>query len=136
MKKVLIILFAMLFVQINSVTAQKPEVITSNKQGWHKIGEVTASFKMENESIVVLGNDKFKSIKLKVTDAPLNLVILQVYYDGGGVEEIPVKSELKAGAETRVIAIKEKAIKKVSFTYKTLPNSQHDKAHVELWGMK
>ena len=136
MKKIIIILLSLFFAQVHSVMAQKPGVVVSNKEGWHKIGETTASFKMENESIVVMGADKFKSIKLMVTDAPLNLVMLQVYYEGGEVEDIPVKSELKAGGETRVIAIKEKALKKVSFTYKTIKNSNYDKAHIELWGMK
>jgi hypothetical protein len=136
MKKVMVILLAFLFVQVNTIMAQKPGVVVSKKEGWHKIGETTASFKMENESIVVMGADKFKSIRLKVTDAPLNIMMLQVYYEGGEVEDIPVKSDLKAGAETRVIAIKEKPLKKVSFTYKTTPNGEQDKAHVELWGMK
>jgi hypothetical protein len=136
MKKVILMMLALMFVQANVLMAQKPGVVVSKKEGWHKIGETTASFKMENESIMVMGADKFKSIRLKVTDAPLNIVMLQVYYEGDEVEEIPVKSELKAGAETRVISIKEKSIKKVSFTYKTEPNSKHDKAHVELWGMK
>ncbi len=84
----------------------------------------------------MVGADKFSSIRLKVTDAALNLVMLQVYYEGGEVEDIPVKSELKAGAETRLIAVKGKPLKKVSFTYKTLPNSESDKAHIELWGLK
>jgi hypothetical protein len=136
MKKIVVVLLALLFVQVNSIMAQKPGVVVSKKEGWHKIGQVTASFKVENESIVVLGADEFKSIKLKVTDAPLNLLILQVYYETGEVEDIPVKSELKAGGETREIAIKQKDIKKVSFTYKTMPNAGKDKAEVELYGLK
>lgn len=136
MKKVILLFLSLMIVQVSTLMAQKPGVVVSKKEGWHKIGETTASFKMENESIVVMGADKFKSIRLKVTDAPLNIVMLQVYYEGGDVEDIPVKSELKAGSETRVISIKEKPIKKVSFTYKTEANSKHEKAHVELWGMK
>lgn len=136
MKKIMMILLALTFAQVTTVMAQKPGVVVSKKEGWHKIGETTASFKMENESIMVMGADKFKSIRLKVTDAPLNIMDLKVYYEGDEVEDIPVKSELKAGAETRVISVKEKSIKKVSFTYKTEPNSKHEKAHVELWGMK
>ncbi|MCE3226397.1 MAG: hypothetical protein K0S32_948 [Bacteroidetes bacterium] len=136
MKKIIVIMLALFFVQANTLMAQKPGVVVSKKEGWHKIGEVSASFKMENESIVVLGADVFKSIKIKVTDAPLNLLILQVYYETGEVEDIPVKSELKAGSETREIAIKQKDIKKVSFTYKTLPNTDKDKAQVELYGLK
>src|SRR3989337_2018994 len=132
---VFMVLFAALF---NSAFAQEPSVMLSDKPGWHKIGEVKADFKMENQSISVLGNDKFQSILLKVTDAPINIEGLQVFYESGEMEEFDVKNELKAGSETRKIDLKGGAqeIKKVTFTYKTLPNQQEEKAHVELYGLK
>ena len=140
MKKSLLVVFVLLIAAyVNVANAQDPGIVTSNKPGWHKIGETTASFKAENESILVLGADKFKSIKLKVTDAPVNIQSLQVFYESGEVEEINVKNELKAGAETRVIDLKDgstRELKKVVFTYKTLPNSKDEKAHVELYGLK
>ena len=118
--------------------AQSPGVVVSAKPGWHKIGEVKASFKMENESISVLGKDAFKAIKLKVTDAPINIENIQVFYENGDPENISVKNELKSGSETRVIDLKggTRELKKVVFTYKTLPNAKNDKAHVELYGLK
>jgi hypothetical protein len=132
---VFMVLFAALF---NSAFAQEPSVMLSDKPGWHKIGEVKADFKMENQSISVLGNDKFQSILLKVTDAPINIEGLQVFYESGEMEEFDVKNELKAGSETRKIDLKGggQEIKKVTFTYKTLPNQQEEKAHVELYGLK
>jgi len=136
MKKSILILFV-LIAQIGLVKAQTPGVVISNKAGWHKIGETTASFKMENESIVVMGADKFKSIKLKVTDANLDLESLEVYYESGDVDNIAVKTSLNAGAETRVIDVKDKSsISKVVFKYKTKPNMADKKAHVELYGLK
>jgi hypothetical protein len=138
MKKVAVIFFVLFAVLVKFSYAQDPGVVVSSKPGWHKIGEVKASFKMENESISVLGADRFKSIKLKVTDAPINIERVQVFYESGDMEEIPVKSELKAGAETRTIDLKgnSKELKKVVFTYKTVPNAKDEKAHVELYGLK
>jgi len=137
MKKAILMLLVMVATQVSVLKAQTPGVVVSTKPGWHKIGETTASFKMENESIVVLGADKFKSIKLKVTDAAVNIISLDVYYESGAMEQIPVKSELKAGSETRDIALKgDRELKKVVFTYKTVANSDKDKAHVELYGLK
>ena len=137
MKKTILMLFVLVAVQVGVVKAQKPGVVVSTKPGWHKIGETTASFSMENESILVIGADKFKSIKLKVTDANLNIISLEVYYESGETEKIPVKSEMKAGSETRVIDLKgDHELKKVVFTYKTMPNTKEDKAHVELYGLK
>lgn len=137
MKK-LTLVAAMLCMAFVAALAQEPAIMFSNKPGWHKIGEVKADFKMENESISVLGADKFKSILLKVTDAPINIADVEVIYESGDKETINVKNELKANAETRVIDLKSpnQEIKKVVFTYKTLPNSKADKAHVELYGLK
>jgi hypothetical protein len=138
MKKVALVVVVLCIALMNSAFAQEPSVMLSNKPGWHKIGEVKADFKMENESIAVLGKDRFKSILLKVTDAPINIQSLQVFYEDGGMEEFDVKNELKANSETRKIDLKDssKELKKVTFTYKTLPNQKDEKAHVELYGLK
>lgn len=130
---VLIVLLAL----ITSAFAQKPEVITSNESGWQKIGETTASFDMQTESIIVLGADKFSNIKLKVTDAPITIERLQVVYESGEVEEIEVLNKLNEGAETRSIEIKgDEDIQKVVFTYRTVTNAKNEKSHVELHGLK
>jgi hypothetical protein len=138
MKKLSLVLAVLAVVLVNIAYAQKPSVMLSDKPGWHKIGEVKADFKMENQSIAVMGNDQFKSILLKVTDAPINIENVTVVFENGESQDVNVKSELQAGAETRQIDLKggSPAIKQVKFTYKTLPNQKDDKAHVELYGMK
>jgi len=138
MKKAVLVLAVLFAVLLNSAFAQEPSVMLSDKPGWHKIGEVKADFKMENESISVLGADKFKSILLKVTDAPINIERIQVFYESGQMEEFDVKNELKPNSETRKIDLKDgtQEIKNVTFTYKTVPNQQEEKAHVELYGLK
>jgi len=138
MKKIILVFFAMSALLFNTAFAQEPSIMLSDKPGWHKIGEVKADFKMENQSISVMGKDKFKSILLKVTDAPINIEGIQVFYESGDMEQFDVKNELKAGAETKKLDMKGggQEIKKVTFTYKTLPNQQDEKAHVELYGLK
>ncbi len=118
--------------------AQKPAVVSSNEPGWQHIGQTSASFKMQNESIEVLGADEFTAIKLKVTEAPLHIERLQVFYESGDMEEIDVRSELSPNAETRVITLKhpDRDINKVAFTYKTATNSKGEKADVALYGLK
>jgi hypothetical protein len=138
MKKLILVFAVLGLVLVNFAYAQTPSVMLSDKPGWHKIGEVKADFKMEDQSIAVLGNDRFKSILLKVTDAPINIENITVVFEDGATQDVNVKNELKAGAETRQIDLKggSKEIKQVKFTYKTLPNQQEDKAHVELYGLK
>jgi hypothetical protein len=138
MKRAIVVVLVLFGVLVNSAFAQKPAVVLSQEPGWHKIGEVTASFKMQNESITVLGADEFTAIKLRVTDAPINIERLQVFYEDGESEEVDLRNELAAGSETRVIDLKgsNKELSKVAFTYKTLPNYEGDKADVELYGYK
>src|SRR4051812_45355178 len=117
MKKiVMLLLVAMGF----SAYAQKPAVVADNEAGWKHIGQVTASFKTTNESIIVLGADEFQAIKLKVLEAPIQIDRIQVFYESGQMEELDVNSTLKEGAETRVISLSnpKRDIKKVAFTYK------------------
>jgi hypothetical protein len=131
-------LLIMMFAVSTAAFSQKPAVITSEKEGWHKIGEVTASFQVEKDGITVLGADRFKAIKLLVTDSPINIYDVIVYYENGDTEVLDVRSELKAGQETRTYNLKgtDKQLKKVVFTYKSVANMDGDKAHVELYGMK
>jgi hypothetical protein len=138
MKKRGLGIFTMMTLLVSGVFAQKPAVVMSDKQGWQRIGQVTANFKTTSESIVVMGADNFQAIKLKVKDAPINIERLQVFYESGDMEEIEVSSELKEGAETTVMNLKNPTqdIQKVAFTYRTLPNQKGDKADVELYGLK
>ena len=138
MKKILsIMLLAIAPAFIAPAFAQKPAVMTSDKAGWHKIGETTADLKSERDEVIVLGKDRFKSLKVLVTDQPLFISSMVVYYESGATEDINLNSNMKAGVESRVIDLKgAKEIKKVSFVYKTEANARNDKAHLELWGLK
>jgi hypothetical protein len=134
--KTVAVLFVM-FCAITSTNAQEPGIVVSNKPGWHKIGGVKADFKTESESISVLGKDRFKALKLKVTDAPININRVTVYYEDETTQDIPMSGTLTSGSETGQFDLKSpaKEIKKVTFTYKYEANYR-DKAHVELYGLK
>jgi hypothetical protein len=137
MKKTLLILLATVFA-VGVLHAQKPEVITSHAAGWHKIGDATVDFKADKDQFLVLGADRFKSIQLKVVDAPVHVDDMQVFYDGGGKEDVSLRSDFQPGSQSREIELKNGSakIKKVVFVYKTVPNATADKAHIELWGLK
>ena len=138
MKTLIVASSVLLAATLQNTFGQKPAVMVSNEPGWHKIGEVTANFKMQNESLLVWGADRFSQLKLRVTDAPINIEKLQVIYESGETEDIDVSSEIEAWGESKTIELKgdNKEIEKVSFTYKTLPNYRGEKAQVELYGYK
>ena len=137
MKKTLFVLAAAI-ISISSLKAQKVAVVTTDKPGWHKIGETTVDFKTDKDKVYVLGNDHFKSIILKAVDAPVHIENLEVVYGNGEPEEIPVRFDFKAGSESRHIDLKgyDRKIKEINLVYRTVPNWKGDKAHLEIWGLK
>jgi len=137
MKKALFILAACI-ISFTSIKAQKVAVVTNNKPGWHKIGETTADFKTDKDVIKILGDDRFKSLRIKTTDAPVHIEQLTVVYQDGEPENVPVRYDFKPGTESRNIDLKgyERKIKEVDFIYRTVPNNKVDKAHIEIWGLK
>jgi hypothetical protein len=137
MKKTLFILAAV-FVSLSSLKAQKVEVVTNNKPGWHKIGETSVDFKADRDVVKVWGADRFKSLRIKATDAPVHIENMQVVYENGEPEDIPIRFDFKQGAESRAIDLKgyERKIKEVNFVYRTVPNWKGEKAHIEIWGLK
>ena len=137
MKKTLLILLATVFT-VGVLHAQKPEVVTNHKAGWHKIGDANVNFKTDKDQFIILGADRFKAIQVKVDDAPVRIEDMQVFYEGGSKEDVSLRSDFKPGGESRVVDLKNGSaeLKKVMFVYKTIPNSTADKAHIELWGLK
>jgi hypothetical protein len=137
MKKALSLTLLILATAYMTVKAQQPGVVMSDKTGWHKIGETTADFKTESDEIMVIGADKFSSVKMIVTDASIDLVSFDIYLESGEKQNVKIGKVIKSPGETRVVNLNgEKSIKKVVFIYKTVPNNADRKAHVELWGMK
>ena len=149
MKKTAIIGLLALTASFSTATAQNSmtdtdnkskshELIISDKTGWHKIGEVKADFKKEREEIMVMGADRFASIRFKVTEAPIDLVGLEVYYESGDKQDVKINMPVKAPGESRTIDLNggERSLKKIVMVYKTLPNQHDEKAQVEVWGLK
>lgn len=120
------------------VFAQKPEIITSNKEGWHKIGETMVDFKKETDELMVMGANRFEAVKIKVDKEPINLTSFEIYFDNGDKQMVSIGQEIKSPGETKVIELNggERTIKKVIFSYKTMPNYKDKKARLELWGLK
>ena len=138
MKKQIFVLLVSLAAASSSVFAQQVVVKTDDKPGWHKIAETTADMKIDRDEIMVLGADHYQAIQLRVTDRDLEITDVTVVFENGSQQNIQVRKLIKHGEETRVIDLegKNQSIKKIILTYKTVPSSAEDKAHVEVWGKK
>lgn len=121
-----------------SLLAQQPAIMTGDEPGWYKIGEMRADFEKERESIIVMGKDEFSSLRLRAVGEAIEIDLVQVYFEGGKIQEEEVKQPLKPGEETREITLNadNTEIDRVVFSYRTAPNSTGKKAKVELYGMK
>jgi len=136
MKRTILLLISM-FLTVSVMQAQKPEVITKNKAGWHKIGDAKVDFKSDKDKFILIGKDKFKSLQVKAKDAPVHIESMTVEYEGDVKEEIALSSALKTGGESRKIELKypDSGIKNVTFVYHTV-DAGSTKAEIELWGFK
>jgi len=142
MKKIIFIIVLIASYEISS--AQKPAVMASTKPGWHKIATQHVSLKTEKDEVLVLGNDRFRQIKLKAKDAGVDLMSFDVYFEGDTtVQTIPVGKRLNAGEETATASLSHNLpVKKVVLVYKTIPKTtpagekEKEKAEVEIWGLK
>ena len=137
MKKLFFIFFSAV-ITAGVLQAQQPEVVTGNKPGWRKIGDSKVDFKSDKDQFLIIGADRFKSVQVKVFDAPVHIEKMEIEYDGGTKEEVALASDLKPGSESNVIELKNNSaeLKKVTFVYRTVPNTTGDKAKLELWGLK
>jgi hypothetical protein len=106
------------------------------KPGWHKIGEVK-DFNTGMDGIVVDGPDTFRSIKLKINEASMDITKLIIYYHNNKAEEVNLVGKIKEG-ETKVFNLKypSENLRKVVLTHRTDASYEEDKAHVELYGLK
>ena len=137
-KNIFLALVAIASFGYSAFAQQKAAVELSSTPGWHKITETVANLKSDRDEVVVLGADHYKAMKLKVTDAPVEITDLTVFYENDSKQDIQVRKLISAGDETRVIDLdgRERAIKKIVIMYKSAPNAENEKAHVEIWGLK
>ena len=137
MKKVALILF-LAFAGLSNSTIAQTKVVLSDKTGWHKIGETTVDFTKDRDEVSVIGADRFAALIFKVDEAPIDLISIEVVYESGDNQKVNVNFPIKSPGQSKSIDINggERSIKKINFVYKTLPNRQDTKAHVEIWGLK
>lgn len=136
MKKIL--LFVVLAFTTAIGIAQVSKVVISDTIGWHPIGQTTVSFTRDKDEIKVPGSNRFTAIKFKVKDAPIILISLEIFYEGGGKQNVVLNMSIKKEGESSVINLNggEHDLQKVVFMYRTLSNYTDENALVELWGLK
>src|SRR6185295_9529703 len=95
--------FIAFVLSVGILSAQQPAVMVSTAPGWHKIASTTVDFKKDRDEVSVLGADRFTAIRFMVTEAPIDLQDLEIWFENGTKQDVQVRTPVEAGKESRVI---------------------------------
>ena len=108
------------------------------QNGWRFIADKTVAFGVDHD-VIVTGNtnNDFRKLKLRVTDGPLKMYDMKVYFDNGDVQDVSIRLRIPQGGESRVIDLDGglRHIKRIEFWYET-KGFRRGKARVAVWGYK
>jgi len=106
---------------------------------WVILGNLKADHSADHQSIDLGGrSDYYRSIKIKVTNSPLNMTKLVVVYgDGGAPENIEMRQDIPKDGESREIDLKggKRKIRSIQFWFDT-KGFLNGKANVTVFGRK
>ncbi|HMT00133.1 MAG TPA: DUF2541 family protein [Saprospiraceae bacterium] len=127
-KTILIAAMAIAFITGSAFTAYSKWVI---------IGQKEANYGPDRDVLKVTGNDIFKAIKIKVTDAGLDMMDMDIYFENGEKFNVAIRKNFKQGEESRVIDLpgNRRRIDRISFLYDT-KGIMKGKANVLVFGKK
>lgn len=104
---------------------------------WDFIGDKIAAYGKDRDVLHVSGNDAFRQVKIKVTDAPLHVIDMDIYFEDDSKMNVPLKNKFKQGQESRVIDLPGglRRIKKIEFLYETI-GVKKGRARIAVWGKR
>ena len=128
---------ALLAVAMFSVFTSFKPAETSNAE-WKFIGDKNVRFGVDRD-VIHCGNakDDFRQIKLKVTDGPVKILDMKVYFDNDEVQDISIRNQIRQGGESRIIDLTGglRHLKKIEFWYET-KGFARGRSRVAVWGRK
>jgi hypothetical protein len=104
---------------------------------WQILGTTVVDFALDRDMIRVGGAGSFRFLKFVVRDATIELLDMDVIYENGGHDDIPVRQVIERGGESRIIDLRggSRRIRQVSFVYRSVPNFVGRRAELTLFGI-
>ncbi len=103
---------------------------------WFFLGDKNVGFGADHD-VIHFGNwkDDVRQLKLKVTDGPLKMYSMKIYFDNGSVQDVQMRNRFAQGSESRVIDMDGglRHLTKVEFWYET-KGFARGRSRVALWG--
>ncbi len=94
-------------------------------QQWLRLGCQTVGFAVDRDVIRVgAQSGLFRAIRLRVANNGIYMLDLKVVYGNGTAEDIPVRVDIPAGGQTRVIDLRgqDRVIQRIEMIYRSKPN--------------
>ena len=128
---------ALLAVTMSSLfTSFKP--VETAKAEWKFIGDKSVRFGVDRD-VIHCGNanDDFRQVKLKVTDGPVKILDMKIYFDNDEVQDVSIRKHIRQGDESRLIDLTGglRHLKKIEFWYET-KGFARGRSRVAVWGRK
>lgn len=122
------------FITIGNVPLNNPSTETA-PNAWEVLGSRSVRYGTDHDVISVSSDKWYKGIYFKVTDAPIKINDMKVYFDNGDKFDVSIRGMIKQNGHSRTIELPggERRITKVEFSYETM-GSNRGTANLTLWG--
>lgn len=94
--------------------------------GWEQLGCRQVSFIGKDRDTISVGRreGRFKAIRLSASGNDVEMLDLRVIYANGEPDDIPVRSNIRAGSQTRPLDLRgrERAIQRIEMVYRSRPS--------------
>lgn len=108
---------------------------TLSPNAWEILGSRSVRYGTDHDVITVSGDKWYTGIYFKVTDAPIRINDMKVYFDNGDKFDVSIRSMIRENGHSRTITLPggQRKITKVEFSYETM-GSNRGTANLTLWG--
>jgi hypothetical protein len=129
-------LFVFLLFTLNAFS-QKPVILTSDKPGWHRIGELTMDEEADTAAAEIIGADAFSAVKLKALKGDVIIYEIDIYFEEGKPQCTSLEKKLKEGQQTKTILFKggDRKVRRIALIGRKI-SSGDEKAEVQLNGFR
>jgi hypothetical protein len=103
---------------------------------WFFLADKKVGFGVDHD-VINFGNwrDDVRQIKLKVTDGPLKMYDMKIYFDNGSVQDVSLRLKFAQGSESRVIDLDGglRHLSRIEFWYET-KGFARGRSRIAVWG--
>lgn len=108
---------------------------TVSPNAWEVLGSRSVRYGTDRDVISVSSDKWYKGVYFKVTDAPIRLNDMKIYFDNGDKFDVSIRGMIRENGHSRTIELPggDRRITKVEFSYETM-GSNRGTANLTLWG--